>query len=203
MPSRGPVRFLTAARYPIVPPSNPEQARWFTEEVQPCELPLRSYLRQSLPSSSDVEDTLQDCYLRLLRARESGTIRSIKPFLFAIARHAVCDFFKRRARVEMISITENDALPVLENETGVVESICHEQELALLAEAINSLPSRCREVMLLRKVKGLPQREIAGLLGISEHTVEAQAVKGARRCADYLRAKGVAGSLPPSHVPLR
>lgn len=181
-----------------MPPQNPEQARWFAEEVQPCERPLRSYLRQSLPCAADVDDTVQDCYVRLLRQQEKGKVRSTKPLLFAIARNAVRDFFTRRARVNLVPITENIVLPVLEDEVGVLESLCHEQELALLAEAIHALPERCREVMLLRKVKGLSQREIAELLGISEHTVENQAVKGARRCADYLRAKGV--EILPTHA---
>ena len=168
-----------------------EHARWFAEEVQPCEPPLRSYLRKSLPCAADVDDTVQDCYVRLIRAKEDGKVRSTKPLLFAIARNAVHDFFTRRARVDFVPIADNDSLPVLDDRIGLVESICHEQELSFLTEAINSLPDRCREVMLLRKIKGMSQREIAELLGISEHTVETQIVRGARRCADYLRAKGV------------
>jgi RNA polymerase sigma-70 factor (ECF subfamily) len=158
--------------------------------VQPCEAPLRSYLRHLLPSSADVDDTMQDCYIRLLRAKEKGAVRATKPFLFAIARNAVRDFFTRRARAVLIPIVETEAFPVLVEEAGVVESICHAQELALLAEAINSLPERCREVMLLRKIKGSSQAEIAGLLGISENTVENHVTKGAHRVAHYLRARG-------------
>ena len=180
----------TVTSVPIVPPSSPEHSRWFAEEVQPCEAPLRSYLRQSLPSAAEVDDTVQDCFVRLFRAKQKGTVRATKPLLFAIARNAVRDFFARRSRAEVVPITETEALPVLEGK-GVVESICHNEELALLTEAINTLPARCREVIILRKVKGLSQREIAEALGISENTVENHATKGARRVAAYLRVKGV------------
>lgn len=182
---------------PCVPPAA-DGARWFAEEVQPCEQPLRSYLRKSLPSAADVDDTVQDCYVRLWRARQTGRIQTTKPFLFAIARNAVRDFFTRRARVNLIPLTETASLPVLENDGDLVEALCHAQELALLAEAIDSLPENCRTVILLRKIKGLPQKEIARLLDIPEHTVENLAVKGARRCADFLRDRG---ALP--HVPRR
>jgi RNA polymerase sigma factor (sigma-70 family) len=168
-----------------------DSTRWFAEEVQPHEAPLRSYLRRSLPSLADVDDLVQDCYARILKAHALGEVRKPRPLLFAIARNAVHDFFLRRGRADLIPITEIDALPVLEGEPGVVESVCHQQELALLAEAIQSLPERCREVILLRKIQGLPQKEIAALLGISENTVEVLAVKGTRRCAEYLRARGV------------
>jgi len=181
-----------------MPPTDSETSRWFAEEVQPHEAPLRSYLRRSLPSLADVDDLVQDCYARMLKAHDKGQVRKPRPLLFAIARNAVHDFFLRRGRADLISITEIDALPVLEDEPGVVESVCHQQELSLLAEAIQSLPERCREVILLRKIKGLPQKEIAALLGISENTVEVLAVKGTRRCGDYLRARGV-GCLERTH----
>ena len=65
------------------------------------------------------------------------------------------------------------------------------QEIALLAEAVQSLPLRCREVMTLRLRFGLSQKEIAVKLKISEHTVKNQLAKGMRRSADYLEARGV------------
>lgn len=168
-----------------------DQSRWFAEEILPHEQPLRSYLRQSLPSLADVDDCVQDCFARIVRAKTAGTVRSPKPLLFAIARNAVRDFIQRKGRAELVPITENVELPVMERDGDVVESVCRKQELALLTDAIRSLPERCREVLLLRKIKGLSQREIAGLLGIAEHTVEALAVKGTRRCAEFLRARGV------------
>ena len=170
-----------------------DQSRWFAEEVLPHEQPLRSYLRQSLPSLADVDDLVQDCFTRMMRAKTTGTVRSPKPLLFAIARNAVRDFIQRKRRAELVPITETAELPVLESDSDVVESVCRRQELALLTEAIRSLPERCREVLLLRKIKGLSQKEIAGLLGIAEHTVEALAAKGTRRCAEYLRALGMGG----------
>lgn len=177
------------------PPPEPivftDQSRWFAEEVLPHEQPLRSYLRQSLPTLADVDDLVQDCFARIVRAKNTGTIRSPKPLLFAIARNAVRDFLQRKSRAELVPIAENADWPVLVSESDVVESVCRRQETALLADAIQSLPERCREVLLLRKIKGLSQKEIAELLGIAEHTVEALAAKGTRRCADYLRARGV------------
>jgi RNA polymerase sigma-70 factor (ECF subfamily) len=177
------------------PPPEPitfnDQSRWFAEEVLPHEQPLRSYLRQSLPSLADVDDLVQDCFARMMRAKTTGTVRAPKPLLFAIARNAVRDFIQRKCRAELIPITENVEAAVLEGGSDVVESVCRNQEIALLIEAIHALPERCREVLLLRKIKGLSQKEIAGLLGIAEHTVEALAAKGTRRCADFLRARGV------------
>jgi DNA-directed RNA polymerase specialized sigma24 family protein len=43
---------------------------------------------------------------------------------------------------------------------------------------IEALPDRCREIFELRRVQGVSQRDIAAQLGIAEHVVEAQAVRG-------------------------
>jgi RNA polymerase sigma factor (sigma-70 family) len=174
------------------PVQNPEHTRWFAEEVKPHDKNLRLYLRRALRTVTDVDDLAQDCYLRLLRAKEKSCIRSTKALLFAIARNAVRDFIHRKSRTDAKPMVENeDSLVLLDDPRDVVETICQQQELAMVHEAINSLPSRCREVILLRKIKGLSQREIAAMLGIAEHTVEALAVKGARRCREYLRARGL------------
>lgn len=138
-----------------------EQALWFAEEVLPHEPPLRSYLRQSLPTLADVDDLVQDCFARIVRARNTGTVRSPRPMLFAIARSAVRDFLQRKGRAESVLIPEADGPDVLVSDSDVVESVCRSQEVAPLAEAIATLPERCREVLLLRKIKGLSQREIA------------------------------------------
>ena len=176
-----------------------EKARWLAEEVQLFELPLRAYLSRSLPSQADVDDLVQDTYVRLLKAKERGSIRHTKGLLFAIARNAVRDYLRQKSNEDVVPITENAIFPVLEGDETLVELVCRHEELAILTDAISSLPERCREVILLRKIKGLSQREIAGLLGIAEHTVESLAAKGVHRCADYLRAH--TDRQQRSHVP--
>lgn len=167
---------------------NQDQARWFAEEVQPHESSLRAWLCRTF-QSADVDDLVQEVYARVLRERERGQVRSAKSFLFAVARNAVRDMLRRRATAQAEPITENVFLPVLDERPGTVDFVSRKQELALLGEAIRSLPDRCRQVFLLRKIQGLSQKEIAARLGISENTVETLVSKGVRRCADYVRAR--------------
>ena len=155
-------------------------------------------LRRSFNSDADVDDVVQESFLRVLRAEKKHRILSGKNFLFAVARNALRDLIRRRSAIETIPVTETFALPVLEERPGVVDTVIRRQEMELLSEAVGTLPARCREVFLLRKIQGLSQKEIARKLSITENTVESLVAKGARRCADYLRARGV-GS-PDSHV---
>ena len=183
------------ARLPATPQtlnsSNGSLSRWFAEEVQPHESSLRSYLRGVFPSLPDIDDLVQESYARLIRAREAGRVSYAKAFLFTTARNAALDFFRRRKVVSIDGVADLDELSVVEDRPDASEALNKQQELALLAEAVKLLPDRCRQVLTLRLLYAMPQKEIAAELRISEHTVKAQLAKGMRRCAEYLAARGL------------
>ena len=147
---------------------------------------LRAWLRKRFSSVHDVDDIVQEAYLRILRASKDGDpLRSPKAFLFATARNLALDRV-RHSKVERIDVlAEIDALSVMGKDTGIPETLAHAQELELLTQAIQSLPKRCRQVITLRKIYGLSQREVASELGIAEHTVEAQGMIGLRKIAEF------------------
>ncbi|MGH7944160.1 MAG: hypothetical protein ACREF9_04025, partial [Opitutaceae bacterium] len=61
-----------------MPPSPGEAARWFTEQVQPHEIQLRNYLRVAFPTVRDVEDVVQESFLRIWKARAVHPITQTK-----------------------------------------------------------------------------------------------------------------------------
>ncbi len=166
-----------------------EQARWFAENLQPHESRLRGWLRARFPSLTDLDDLVQESYARLIRAREGGKVVNIRNYLFATARNAALDLFRRNRIVAIEGVENIDVLPVLENGPDQAESLDHDEDLALLAAAVQALPRRCRQVLLLQKIHGLSYKEIAARLGISERTVNAQIAKGVLRCRDFVRAR--------------
>lgn len=170
---------------------DPNADQWFAEHVLPHEPALRAWLHAQFPRFRDIDDLVQESYARILHARMAAPINSPKAFLFATARNLAFDFFRRHQTVGIESIAEIDALSVLEERPGVSETVSRQQELELLTQAIQSLPERCRQVLTLRKIYGLSQKEIAAQLGISEHTVEAQIGNGMRRCSQFLAGYGL------------
>ena len=65
-----------------MPPPDSELGQWFATHVQPHEPMLRAWLRNRFRSEDDLDDLVQESYLRLLRARERGEVASPKAFLF-------------------------------------------------------------------------------------------------------------------------
>ncbi len=179
-------------------PAGPEPARnqWFCDEVKPHEFKLRAWLRKRFSLLTDVDDVIQETYFRLFRAKDAGKIVQTKPYLYTVARNVVLDHFRHEKVIPVERITEMRALPVLDEKPDARSTTSRDEELALLATAIQALPERCREVLVLRKLHGLSQKEIARKLGISENTVAAHASMGVRRCIEYFREHETKGRSP-------
>ncbi len=183
-------------------PPKTDEARWFVEEVQPHEPDLRAYLRRQFPKLTDIDDMVQDSFVRLLRAREAGPIACVRGYLFTIARNAANAVLRRPRVFAANPVTDPAVLRIAEEGPGVVEKVSTAQEVALLLDAIDALPARCREIFILRKLQGVAQKEIARRLGLSEQTVQVQVARGARKCAEFLRRRGVSGRFGPQVAPM-
>ncbi|HEY8508636.1 MAG TPA: RNA polymerase sigma factor [Steroidobacteraceae bacterium] len=149
---------------------------------------LRACLYRYTRNTSDVEELLQETYARLLLAgaSEQPEVRSMRAFALTVARNVALDWLRHRQIVPIELVADMEALDVLDEKAQIEEIVNAHQELTLLADAVECLPTRCRQVFTLRKVYGYSQKEIAVRLNISENTVEQHLTKAARRCAQVL-----------------
>lgn len=168
-----------------------EVGQWFTEEVQPHDSQLKSYLRAAFPSVRDVEDIVQETYLRIWKTRATQSIRSAKGFLFHLARHVALDFVRHQRASPIKDVTDLAQLRAFDQGPDAAEAACSREEIALLADAIDTLPARCREIFILRKIHRVPQKEIARRLGLSEQTVQVQVSRGMKRCEEFFARHGL------------
>lgn len=172
-------------------PDTPENERWFREELQAHREALRGWLHARFPALDDVDNVVQETMTRVWQARSQGPVRSPRAMLYATAHNFAVDQLRRQRVVPMEALAEKVELSVFEESPTPADRAARNQELELLTAAIQSLPEKCRQVLTLRKIYGLSQKEIASQLGISEHTVEAQVGNGIRRCAAFLARHGL------------
>jgi len=164
---------------------------WFVMEVLPLEAPLMRYLRRNWRQQEEVADLRQEIYVRLCEAAAIERPAAVKPFVFSTARNLLID----RARREKITPIEAFAnIEELETNTDELTPERHaggRLELGLLQRALEALPARCRQVVSLRRINGLSQREVAREMGITEDTVERQIAIGMRLLAETMLSNGV------------
>lgn len=127
--------------------------------------------------------------MRVYEAARKRRPHSPKSFLFTTARHLMADRVRRSRVVSMEAIGDLDDLNVPVEDVSPEQRLQARQELMKLARAFSVLPPKCREVVWLRRVDELSQREVASRLNITEKTVESHIVKGTRLLADLLFGK--------------
>lgn len=93
------------------------------------------------------------------------------------------------------TVEDIGALPVAEEGRSTTDLVANTEIMGLLVAAVDALPSRCREVVILRKFKLLSARETAVRLGLKEATVEMQLSRGNARIRAYLAARGITSVL--------
>jgi RNA polymerase sigma-70 factor (ECF subfamily) len=158
---------------------------------QELEGQLRPFVARRLSQSADVDDVLQDIYLRIQAG--VGQLRDVDrfgPWVYRIARSALADHGRSRARHPLpvgdpaqleTAAAQSDAP---EDGDGIAE-----QGLAQnLAVFVAALPSPYREAITLTELQGVTQKDAADMLGISPSGMKSRVQRGRQQIRDMLQA---------------
>lgn len=159
---------------------------WFKREILAHEAQLVRYLHRVWPNKEEIADLRQETYARVYQAAVEARPASPRAFLFTTAHHLMVDRV-RRERIVSIEVTGDiEGLNVLRDEISTEQRVSAREELKRLARAMDRLPPKCREVMWLRRVEGLTQKQAAEALGVTVKSIEQHVSKGARLLTEYM-----------------
>jgi len=137
----------------------------------------------------EIEDVVQETYVRVCQTKGVGDIRSPRSFMFRTARNiALNHISKAESRLaDSFGDTEAAGHLILQDPSGdTLDRVCTDEQFSFFCDAVRSLPVQCRRAFVLKKVYGHSYREIATTLHISEKTVEKHISKGITRCRSYI-----------------
>lgn len=157
-----------------------ERGRWLARHVLPHEALIRAKLRDMSLYDLDVEDVIQEMYARFMGLESLDTIRFPRQYALLTARAIVIDHIRHSRVVSITSSGSLELLEVPELQANGEERLEFQQEIKAVTAALEQLPKLCRETLILRRVEGLPQKEVARRLNISEKTVEKHMANGVR-----------------------
>jgi RNA polymerase sigma-70 factor, ECF subfamily len=144
------------------------------ELVRRLSPPLLRYFAASGIGREDAEDLVQDCWMRIHRAR--NTYRSsepVLPWLYAIARHTKLDGYRKRRRRQAREVL---VAAVPENLQGAESPAPSERlENDEIGRLLAGLPGSQREVILMLKVSGMSLEEAARATGSTVGAVKQKA----------------------------
>jgi RNA polymerase sigma-70 factor (ECF subfamily) len=132
---------------------------------------LCDYVLRLVGSAEAAQDIVQDLFLRLWDTRgPQDAKRLTRPYLFVAARNSALKYL-RHNHVAAAWVERASREPPPAAETP--EDLCLAAELeAAVQHAIAELPTRCREIFLLRRRDQLPYEAIAARAGVSLGTVK-------------------------------
>ena len=145
---------------------------------------LKGFLRRKVQWENDVEDVLQEAYLKLWRQEQDDKLRSdAKSYLYKTAINVTRDNF-RRDQVRKIDqhIEFNEELYFDEYNTPE-KSMILQQGIECLEESLRTLPRNCRVSFLFYHVKGMSVKDISVRINVTTRTVERHLAKALLHCS--------------------
>ena len=141
---------------------------------------------------SDAEDLTQEVFLRVFRSLDSYVPGTFEGWLHRITTNLFLDQVRRRARLRLD--------PAGENLEASVRPAPGAHQLALdemfdndVEDALSSLPTEFRDVVLLADVDGLSYEEVATALGLKLGTVRSRIHRGRARLRRALAHRAPSG----------
>ncbi len=124
-------------------------------------------------------DATQQTFLKAWKAASTyDPERSIKPWIYAIARRTAIDIYRKRSRTVTKDDVDTVALPRgLETAWEVFE----------VRAAVDALPDDEREVIRMSHFDGLTHQEIADTIGIPLGTVKSRSHRAHQRLIELLK----------------
>lgn len=155
-----------------------ERALWLSRQVLPHERALRAWLSRRRLPGVEIDDVIQETYARLILVESVEEIREPRTYMFRVAWSVLMTQVRRNKVISFHAVADIDQLGLEADQVSPEAQAADRDELRRLAEAIACLPGKIQDVFRLRRVEGLPQRDVAQRLGLSESTVEKHMRRG-------------------------
>lgn len=149
---------------------------------------LRSYFQRRLGNDADVEDLVQEVFVRLLNRQPRNTIDNLNGYIFQIAANLLRERGRSLARRRGIGAPLLSA-GLLEGDADFSPERIHaaRQACAQIEMQLRELPERVRSVFILNRFEELTGKEIARHLGISVSTVEKDMIRAILHLKERLK----------------
>jgi RNA polymerase sigma-70 factor (ECF subfamily) len=158
------------------------------DNARPLRQSLARYFARRLRNASDVDDLVQEVFARVVSRDSTTPIGHLGKYLHQTAASVLADYARRRSARRAEAHVPFD--PALHGETDFDPEriVAGKQDVATATAALLSLPERTRRIFLLRRLDGVPAREVADRLGISVSAVEKHMVRAARHLGNAMGA---------------
>ena len=123
---------------------------------------VRAYIQSRVGNSEDIKDLCSEVFLEIMRQKErfSGEPKALSSWIFVITKRTVARFYR--------SYRPTDEIPEdIADDTDIEQQTVDTETLDLLADALEQLEERLRDIILLHYYGDKTLSEIAAAMGMS------------------------------------
>ena len=129
---------------------------------------MKRFAQEYVISEQDAENIVQDMFAELWEKREMFTCQTIRiAYLFTIIKNKCLNHLRHKTiALETINNMQEEYNMTLRMNLDSIED--------LINRALDSLPTKCKEIFIMNKLEGKKQEQIATELNLSTNTVRNQ-----------------------------
>lgn len=147
---------------------------------------LRRFLRHRGRKGDEADELIQEAFLRLQLYRRERHVREPEAFLVRTVRNLSVDVLRRRTQRGTHVAVESVPLRLIDPHPTPDEALATQQRLQRLRAGLEALPPRTREIVLLQRIEGCSQAQIAARMEITVSAVEKHIAKATLFLSDWM-----------------
>ena len=152
--------------------------RWFIAEVLPHEAAYLAQARRFCGNADDAADLVQDAYAKLFALENWRDLANPRAYALAMIRNLAIQKLRRARVIDFRQMANLDAVDLSDDAPNAQRQTIDRDQLRRLLKAVERLPERCRQIVVMRRFDEKTPHEIARELGLSLSTLEKRLARG-------------------------
>lgn len=145
---------------------------------------LVSFASNILKDRQQAEELVEDVFVKLWQNRKTMvSIKSPSHYIYTAVKYTALSALKKKNTIFYEDYSDDTELTYSSPESDYISN----ENIALINEAINQLPPKCRLIFRLIKEEGLKYDEAARLLQLSVKTIESQMTIAIKKLTDTIQ----------------
>jgi RNA polymerase sigma factor (sigma-70 family) len=141
---------------------------------------LRRFLMRKFKDDADIEDLVQDTFIKVYKSVNWHSIKNPKAYLFHAAQNLTIDKIRKKKHEK--TFLHDSELEIGSDLIDPEREVLSHEQVKLLTNAISGLSPSVQQAFVLNKLYNLSYKEIAITMSLSVKTVEKHIAKGLMTC---------------------
>jgi RNA polymerase sigma-70 factor, ECF subfamily len=150
--------------------------------------PLYKFVYFRVGNKADTDDIVQETFLKAIRAFSGYSYRGISPlsYFYTIARNTIIDSYRKENLGNVVSF-DTDFNDLVDESDSPEEKLSKQEEIRLIKRSLANLTDGEKEILTLKFLSGLSNKEISIILNKSEEALWQLQSRGLRHLRVILK----------------